>query len=193
MNRNLVLGLAGVVLVVAALGIAFATGLGPAPGGPDAGGEDAGEFPTATPSGGDGGGSDGNGGDGGDVSPAGDGDRAPLEPQFVFQVERIEQCGTTCRNVTGTLRNRGDAAAENVTVYSRLFVGNGTDESDRVWQGSEEVGRLAAGDGHESTRRIELTFREALRVRQSGGWVTVQTTVQTANRTVTFSERRKVA
>jgi hypothetical protein len=176
-NRTVVA--VGVVVGVLVLGGgALAMGVGPAPGGGS--GDDVGSFPTATP------------GDGG-VEPAADGDRDPLGPQFRFRITSVESCGQTCREVTGSLRNGADEPAENVTVYSRIFVGNSTAEDDVVWSGRERVGRLGAGATHASTRTVELSYQEALAVQQADGVVTVQTTVRSANDTVTFTEQRTVA
>jgi hypothetical protein len=196
MNVKL-LAVVGVLSLVAAgvLG-AFATGFGPAPGGDS--GSDVESFPTATPA-------ETAGGDGaGETATAttADGDGAgetatptattATTPPFTFSIDSIEECGRTCRDVTSTLTNRQDATAENVTVYTRVFVGNGTD-GDVVWEGSEPVGTLDAGESYTATRRVELSYSDALTIQQSGGWITVQTTVQTDDRTVTFSDQRQVA
>ncbi|RLM57428.1 hypothetical protein DVK02_06570 [Halobellus sp. Atlit-31R] len=112
-------------------------------------------------------------------------------PPFGFAVENIESCGQTCRNVTSTLTNQQDATAEDATVYTRIFVGQGTD-GDVVWRGDAAVGTLAPGESYTTTRQVELSFSEALAVQNADGWITVQTTVETANRTVTFDEQRQV-
>jgi hypothetical protein len=174
-------------LVLAGVVGAYVTGFGPAPGGDD--GSDAESFPTATPS----------------ETPTGDGvtatddgtagtatPTATAPPPFVFSIDAIETCGQTCRDVTSTLTNQQDTTAENVTVYTRIFVGNGTD-GDVAWKGSEPVGTLDAGESYTATRRVELSYGDALAIKRNGGWITVQTTVQTEDRTVTFSERRQVA
>jgi hypothetical protein len=71
-------------------------------------------------------------------------------------------------------------------------VGQGTD-GNVAWEGRASVGTLEAGASHTATRRVALSYGEAFAIRQHGGWVTVQTTVQTADGTVTFTEPRKVA
>lgn len=187
----------GVALLVAAA-FAFATGMGPAPGGT---GDDVEEFPTATASttgdstavgsttAGTGGsttaGSTTDGGTAGSTTTT-----AP-EPAFRTEVERIENCGRTCRDVTGRITNDGDADATGVTVYTRIFVGNGTD-GDVVWEGKREIGTLEAGASVTATQRVQLSYAEALAVRGADGWITVQTTVQSDQKTVTATERRDV-
>jgi hypothetical protein len=188
MNVKLLAVVGVLALVLAGAVGAFVTGFGPAPGGGS--GSDVESFPTATP---------------GESSPeetrvgTSDDERATATataststPPFTFSIDSIEECGRTCRDVTSTLTNRQDATAENVTVYTRIFVGNGTD-GDVVWEGTEPVGTLDAGESYTATRRVELSYSDALAIQQNGGWITVQTTVQTDDRTVTFSDQRQVA
>ncbi|WP_144903436.1 hypothetical protein [Halobellus captivus] len=112
-------------------------------------------------------------------------------PPFGFVIENVEECGTTCREVTTTLTNNQDTTAEDTTVYSRIFAGQGTD-GDEVWRGEEPVGTLESGESYTATREVDLSFSEAMKVRNEDGWITIQTTVQTADRTVTFTEQRQV-
>ena len=184
---------AGVVAVLlVAGGVAFATGFGPAPGGADASGADVESFPTATPAPPD----EGSGESTGTVAATGTtGTATPTpapRPSFAFTIEGVEECGQTCRDVTTTLRNEGNARATGVVVYTRVFVGQGTD-GDVVWTGQERVGTLAAGASHTATRRVELSYAEGLAVRRADGWITVQTTVTSDQRTVTYTDPRDVA
>jgi hypothetical protein len=94
--------------------------------------------------------------------------------------------------VTSTLTNQQDTTAEDVTVYTRIYAGNGTD-GDQVWEGSESVGTLDASESYTATKRVELSFADAYAIDQEDGWITVQTTVETADQTVTFTEQRQVA
>jgi hypothetical protein len=107
-------------------------------------------------------------------------------------IDNIEECGQTCRDVTSTLSNQQDATAENVTVHTRILAGQGTD-GDVVWRGSEDVGTLPAGESSTTTRQVELSFADALKIENNGGWITVQTTVETADGSVTFTDERQVA
>jgi len=169
---------AGLVVALAVVGVAFAVGGGPGSGGTDAASDD--EFPTATATG----------------TPSGGGTEGtatgPDGPAFAFVIDGTEACGRTCRDVTTTLRNDGDARATGVVVHTRVFVGNGTD-GDVAWSGSERVGDLAAGGSHTATRRVELSYGDGLAVQAADGWITIQTTVESDGRTVTFTERRQVA
>ena len=169
------------VLLLVLVGIvgALVTGFGPLPG--DDSGGDVGSFPTATPA---------PTTDAGAEQPT---TTTPTEtPPFTFVIDSIEECGQTCRDVTSTVTNQQDATARNTTVYTRLYVGNGTD-GDVAWQGSERVGTLDPGESATATKRVELSFSEALAVQNNDGWITVQTTVETVDRTVTFTDRRQVA
>lgn len=185
MNPKLIAGVV-VALVLVGAGAAFVTGFGPAPGGADASGSDIEEFPTQTPSDAAGGATTGTAVADGTATPP------PDSPAFQFTIDRVEECGDTCRDVTSTLRNNGTAPATGVVVYTRVFVGNDTD-GDVVWQGKEEVGRLDANATYTATRRVELSYSEGLAVQRADGWITIQTTVETADQTVTFSERRQVS
>ncbi|RLM89766.1 hypothetical protein D3D02_07840 [Halobellus sp. Atlit-38R] len=113
-------------------------------------------------------------------------------PPFGFTIENIEECGQTCRDVTSTLTNQQDTTAEDVVVYTRIFAGQGTD-GDVVWRGDAGVGTLGPGQSYTTTRRVELGFQDALAVQNADGWITVQTTVETADQTVTFTDERQVA
>lgn len=181
--RGKLLAVGGVVaLLLAGVAGAFITGFGPAPGGS---GDDVESFPTET-------------GTAATESPTsgstsgGETTATTATPPFGFTIDSIEQCGRTCRDVTSTLTNQQETTAEDVTVYTRIYVGNGTD-GDVAWGGSEPVGTLESGESYTATRRVELSYSDALAVEQNGGWVTVQTTVQTSEQTLTFTEQRQVA
>lgn len=173
MNGRLIAG--GAVAVLAVLAIVFASGFGPALAGGNS--EDVGSFPTAT------------GASAGDGS--GDGS-ASASSAYTLTVEEIESCGRTCRDVTSTLVNEQSSEASGVTVYSRIYAGNGTD-GEVVWEGKESVGDLAAGESHTETRRVELSIWEANTVREHDGWITIETAIQSDERTVRFTQRRDVA
>lgn len=181
MSRKALLAGAAVLLVLAAgIGAAFVLGVGPAPGGDDT---QLTDFPTETPAATASGGSTATGASTGTAT-----------PPFAFEIERIETCGETCRDVTASLTNQQDEPAEDVTVFTRIYAGeDNTAEEDLVWSGKEEVGTLQAGETHTATKRVELSLNEGLAVENHGGWVTIVTTVQTADRTVTYRESRQVA
>ena len=182
--------IAVVAIALVAVAVAFAMGLGPA-----SGGDDVDEFPTATPTTTDGG--------AGGTTTAGDGTTATgtatatatatpePAPAFDSEVERVEKCGDTCRDVTATITNEGDATATDVTVYTRIYAGNGTD-GDVVWEGKREVGTLESGASVTETQRVELSYFDAVKVQQADGWITVKTTIESDEKTVTGTERRNV-
>lgn len=181
-NRTyLVGGVVAVVLLAVGIGAAVYYGVGPAPGGADAS-EELTDFPTATPA---------EGGSGGGSS---DGTTATRTPPFAFTIDNIEECGQTCRDVTATLHNNQEETASGVTVFTRVFAGEGNNaEEDLVWEGKEEVGTVEAGASHTTTRRVELSLQDAQKINQNDGWITIVTTVQTDDRTVTFRDSEEVA
>lgn len=95
--------------------------------------------------------------------------------------------------MTSTITNQQDTDSSGVTLYSRIFVGNDTDPDDEVWRGTQAVGDLAAGESYTTTKRVELSYSEVFAVQQADGWITVQTTIETDNRTLTYTEQRDVA
>ena len=165
MNTKLLGALVVLVVGGAAVG-AVMTGFGPAPGG-DSG------TPAPTPE------STGTvyDGSGGSDSTSDGSTTTESAPPFSFGIDSIEECGRTCRDVT---------------VYTQIYAGNSTSSDDQVWSGTEEVGSMEAGGSHTSTNRVELTFTEAREVQNKGGWITVVTTVETAETTVSFKDRRQV-
>lgn len=178
MNRRAALLVVLVGTLVVTVGIAFVSGVGPAPGG---GGSPITDFPVGTtyemPSGGD-----------------GAADATPSDPPpFSFTVESVEDCGLTCRDVTVTLSNNQDEAATGVTVYTRIFAGQDTtDADDLVWEGTEPLGTLDARASYTTTKRVELTLAESRKVQRNDGWITILTTVQSDQTTVTFKSTEQV-
>jgi hypothetical protein len=181
MNGTKLSGSVLAVAVLVAVGVAAIGGVGPITGG-DAGGTgetDNGtdeEFPTAETT------NDSEAGTSGDGEP------------FTFSVDEVEECGQTCRDVTATLHNEQSESASNVTTYIRIYAGeNTTAADDVVWEGTVDVGTLDANASETTTERVDLSFRDALAVDQNDGWITVQTTVESEDATVTFRESRRVA
>jgi len=177
MNRNHLIGGMLLVLVVgSAVGAALYTGVGPAPGGDS--GDDIEEFPTEE-----------NADGGGSMATS-----STDTPPFTFTVEKTEECGRTCREVTATLDNNQNKTATNVTVYTRIFAGeNNTDQDNIVWEGTEDVGNMDLGATHTTTERVELSLRDARKVDQNDGWITILTTVKSDDTTVTFQNSEQVA
>lgn len=132
----------------------------------------------------EGAGSSGGGSDGGSASDT---------PPFTFSIQQIEKCGQTCRDVTATLTNQQNTTAEDVTVYTRIYAGNSTAKEDLVWSGQKDVGTMAAGESVTETQRVKLSFMEAYSIEQADGWITVVTTIESADTTITFKSRRDVA
>lgn len=187
MNRKYVVGgLLVVFVVVTGLGAALYTGVGPAPGGGS--GDTIEEFPIATPTDGE---SDSSSSS--ETARESDSSLSSETAPFSFTIDDIVECGQTCRDVTATLQNNQDETATSVTVFTRIFAGeNNTDTADIVWEGKENVGTQEAGVTHTTTERIELSLQEAHRIEQNDGWITILTTVQTDETTVTFQDNQQV-
>lgn len=166
-----------VVLLVAALAVtAVAIGDAPSMGQDDEQASDS--FPTETTS-------QETGGDGESTSVS------ETSQPFTLSIDDVEECGETCRDVTMTLRNQQSTTATDVTVYTRIFAGNGTD-GDVVWSGEESLGTLEASESVTATKRVELSLTDAYAVKQADGWITIQTTIQSETETMTVTERRDV-
>jgi hypothetical protein len=174
---------AAVVVVVAAVVLggvaAVALGVGPLGGGGAGGTSDGGATATPPPT--------------GTVYTDMTGGEGEQSPPFSFAIDSIEQCGQTCRDVTVTLNNNRNDTAENVTVYTRIYAGNTTESGDRVWRGQEDIGVLKGGSDATRTQRVELSAGEGLQVQQNDGWITIVTTIRSAETTITFKNRRDVA
>jgi hypothetical protein len=177
------------LVVLVAFGVvgAAALGVGPVPSSlpssGDAPGESAGTGGAGTQDGsGDTASADGGGSSGGDAT------ATPKPAPFGFRIDSIEGCGTTCRDVTATLTNRRESGVDDVTVTTRIYV-----QDDRIWQGSEEIGRLDAGESATTTKRVDIGYFDAAKIQNNDGYVTVETTVQSSAGTYTFSGRRQVA
>ena len=177
-SRRAYLAAAGVATVGATgVGAALYTGTGPAPGGDS--GDEIEEFPTEEPP-----------DDEEEEGAASTDDDDPFE----FAIDEIEECGQTCRDVTATLFNRQTETATGVTTYTRIFAGEAnTDPDDVVWEGSVEIGEMDAESSHTTTERVELSLQDARTIDQEDGWVTILTSVDTDETTVTFQDSERVA
>jgi len=165
---SLIAGVLGVLVVAVAVGSALYLGVGPAPGGES--GDEIEDFPTA------------------DATTSSDAD------PFSFVIDDIEECGETCRDVTATLDNNQNETATNVTVYIRIFAGqDNTATDDIVWEGTEDARTMAAGADHTTTERVELSLQDARKIDQEDGWITILTTVESDDTTVTFQDSERVA
>ncbi|WP_224270157.1 hypothetical protein [Haloprofundus salinisoli] len=105
-----------------------------------------------------------------------------------FSVGEIEECGTTCRDVTAQVKNTGNESVDDIDVAVRISA-----DDDEVWDGSVEVGSVGAAETQQQTIRVELGYMDAYKIKQNDGHITVKATVTTAEGTFEFTERRKVA
>ncbi|MFC6757084.1 MULTISPECIES: hypothetical protein [Haloarcula] len=110
---------------------------------------------------------------------------------FTFETHEVAECGLLCRNVTSTVSNEQSTVARDVTVRTRLYAGNDTDGEVR-WEATERVARLDPGETYQTTQRVELSMDAALAIREADGWVSIRTTVETAEQSVTVTDRREV-
>lgn len=172
-----------VVTAGAVGGVMIATGAGPVA----AAGEVADGVATITQSEAD----EGNGPaleDSANATTGTDDDSAP----FAFAIDRVETCGTTCRDVTSALTNQRSTAATDVTVETTIYAGNGT-TGDGIWSDSEAVGTLDADESYTTTKQVDLSLTDAYAIERNDGWITIETTITSADgETMTMTERRKV-
>lgn len=180
---GLSLALTGLLPGVGDLGGGEDATTAPGPSGDGAGDGDAGASGGGS-SDGSSGGTDGSSGGSAD----GTGDEAtPVEP-YQFRIDSIEECGTTCREVTATLTNTGEERRTDVVVTTKLLT-----DGDVIWEGDQEVDTLDSGESFTETRDVDVGFTGAYKINQNDGYVTIRTVVRSDQGTVTFEERRKVA
>jgi hypothetical protein len=185
MDRR-VLAIAGVVAVVIVAG-AFVLpdepGAAEVEGAPDS---EAGD--------GDSGGDASDGGSSGGSTPlvtVSGGGATTTEKPFAFTVDEIEQCGSTCRDVTTSLTNQQSTDASGVDATTDIYAGNQTD-GDSIWSGEESIGTLPAGESDTVTKRVDLGMSDALAVEQNDGWITIETTIESDSKTMTIVQHRNV-
>jgi hypothetical protein len=107
---------------------------------------------------------------------------------YDFTIENIEECGSTCRDVTAVLANTGDETRQNVRATTKVFA-----DGDLLWTGNETVGTLDPEAAHTSTKRVNVGFAGGMKIQDNDGYVTIVTVIRSDDGTVRFSERRKVA
>lgn len=116
----------------------------------------------------------------------------PGPPPFSLSIDRLAECGSTCRDVTLTLRNEQARTATEVGVTSTIYAGR-TADGLVVWNGYEYVGELGAGESFTTTRRVALSLRQGLAIRNADGYILIQTTIEYDDKVVTFTRERRVA
>lgn len=174
------IGILLVVVVAVALGYAYVEGIGPLKEDPAAGLEDPPETEKTYDMGG-----------GGEES-VGDGEGDEDKPSFAFEVESIEKCGRTCREVNAALHNRMEQDAEDIVVHTWIYAGNSTSREDVVWADNRDISVLESGDVHRSTDRVELSVQQAEKVREKGNVITVEAVVESQQETVKFVNTEQV-
>jgi hypothetical protein len=110
------------------------------------------------------------------------------DTNYALSLQQIENCGTTCREATGTLTNEGSETRQDVTVTTKVLA-----DGELLWSSEESVGTLNPGESHTSTRRVNLTYEDGTKIMANDGYVTVVVVVHSKSGTVQFSERRKVS
>lgn len=127
----------------------------------------------------------------GDVEPTPD-PYADIQ-RFSYTIDDIEECGQTCRDVTVTLYNEHDVPASDVTVHTRIYAGeNTTDSDDLVWKGERDIGTIEAGGSYTTTERVEVSYWDGLKIQQRDGWITLVTTIESAEATVTVQDTEQI-
>lgn len=119
---------------------------------------------------------------------AANGTSASDDGPYAFTIDSVEECGSTCRDVTVTLENTAPETRRNVRVTTKVYA-----DEDLLWTGNESVGALSAGASHTTTKRVEMGLAGGMKIRSNDGYVTIVTVVRSDDGTTTFSERRTVA
>lgn len=129
---------------------------------------------------------------GGGPAPGGDG--PGTTSAFSYKVDSIEECGQTCQDVTITLANNQTDAASQTTLHMRIFAGrNNTADDDLVWEDTVDVGTLEAGGSYTTTKRVEFSFQEGMKITDEDGWITIHTTVESGDTKLTFERSTQIS
>lgn len=110
---------------------------------------------------------------------------------FAYQIDEVTECGTTCRTVTATVTNQQSTDAD-VTSETQIYAGNTTADDARVFNQTQELGTVGAGESVTTSTDVELSTTEALAVDNADGWITVVTVISDGDDTVRTVERRQV-
>jgi len=113
------------------------------------------------------------------------------EPQVSFNVllDNFSSCGRTCRTVTYTVQNRGDAAATDVTVEFAMRA-----DGEVIYEGSQSVDDIDPNrERPGNTKSLSLDSSAAETIRANGGAVSLEITPTTGDgESETFSFERTV-
>jgi hypothetical protein len=112
----------------------------------------------------------------------------PASPSFGYTIDEIVECGSTCREVTATLRNDGSGDAEDVTVTINIYA-----DDDLLWEDTESIGTLEAGGSYTTTKTVDVGFSGGAAIRNNDGYVTIETIIDWDGGEETFENREKVA
>ncbi len=164
-----------VAAVVAAVGYAYVAGIGPLEQDPAAGLDEPPDTDESYEIGDD---TEGDAQDGG--------------PPFAFEVESVNECGETCREVNVALHRTADEDAQGTVVHTWIYAGETTDRDAVVWADNRQVGEIEAGGVVRSTDEVDLSVQQANNVREADGVVTIETTVESGQETVRFVDREDV-
>ncbi len=107
------------------------------------------------------------------------------EVDFALETGEPTSCGLTCREVSATLTNTGNADAHDVTATMTIYSGG-----QKLQTETHRVGTLPAGEQVTVRKRISLSFSEANRVRQHGARIVL--VVESKEKTETFEQRYTV-
>jgi hypothetical protein len=107
---------------------------------------------------------------------------------FTLDVEKLDDCGNTCRDVTVSLTNNGGNPRENVSVTTNVYAGQ-----DSVWQGEASVGTLASDESTRRTEHVDVGYVGGAKIERNGGTVTIETVVRWDGGAATYREQRQVA
>ncbi|SFR96564.1 hypothetical protein SAMN05216559_1644 [Halomicrobium zhouii] len=110
------------------------------------------------------------------------------ERPFTIDVQKIENCGKTCRDVTVSLTNNGGNPRENISVTTTVYAGQ-----DSVWQGEAAIGTLASDESTRRTEQIDVGYVGGAKIERNGGTVTIETVVHWDGGEATYREQKQVS
>lgn len=124
----------------------------------------------------------------GGAAESGDDSSGGGQRPFTIDVEKIENCGKTCRDVTVSLTNNGGNPRENVSVTTTVYAGQ-----DSVWRGEASIGTLGSDESTRRTERVDVGYVGGARIERNDGTVTIETVVHWDGGEATYREQRQVA
>lgn len=106
----------------------------------------------------------------------------PATIEFDAEVEEINKCGETCRELVYALLNRGDKTASDVTVNIKIFT-----DGEKLWDNDQEVGELGAQSKRSGIlREIDVGLSGGRKIKSNDGDIVIELTPSSDGVSETF-------